>query len=93
MSPLLEELTKEELLVLFEWLSTNEEKEEVKFSDLAELVVLDRIQTSLEKKLAEPFKADYSEMITNARNKIRKEYEEKMGANTWIHEAYKQNQR
>ncbi len=89
----LEELTKEEQLVLFEWLSTNEEKEEIKFSDLSELVILDRIQTSLEKKLAEPFQTDYSETISNARNKIRKEYEEKMGTSSWIHEVYKQNQR
>lgn len=93
MNSTLKKLTKEELLVLFDWLSTNEEKEEIKFADLSELVVLDRIQTALEKALAEPFRSDYSKIVANARYKIRKEYEEKMGASSWIHEVYKQNQR
>jgi len=62
----LDRLTKDELIVLFEWLSTNEENENVTFSDISELAVLDRIHGILEKELAEPFSSDWGDLQKTA---------------------------
>ncbi|MBC2606321.1 hypothetical protein H5P27_09695 [Pelagicoccus albus] len=85
----LHELTSDDLIVLFEWLSHNEEKEEVTFSDLSELIVLDKIQGLLEKAMVEPFKTNYGEVLLESRTRIKNEFEEKMGIETWLHKLLK----
>jgi len=67
-------LSKDEALVLFEFLSrfSNEENLEIKYK--SEKQVLWNMQASLEKVLSEPFSQDYSSLINNARKKLRHEY-------------------
>lgn len=66
--------TKDEALVLFEFLARfNEAEHSDIFEDQAEQKTLWILQEQLEKQLVEPFKADYKEIIKEARNKIRGE--------------------
>jgi hypothetical protein len=66
------ELTKEEAIVLFEFLvSFNEIERPEIFSDQAEQRVLWDIECILERQLSEPFLADYSEIVKKARELIR----------------------
>ena len=70
------ELTKEEAIVLFEFLSRfNENDAFDKFEDQAEQRVLWNIECVLEKELSEPLRDDYKEIIEKAREKIRDEKE------------------
>jgi hypothetical protein len=69
-------LGPDEALVLFEWLSRCEESGSYEFIDGAEGHVLSRILGRLESMLAEPFRADYSDLVEAARNRIRAEYGE-----------------
>jgi len=58
------ELTKEEAIVLFEFLGRfNETEDSNKFEDQAEERVLWDIECILEKELSEPFRADYQEIV------------------------------
>jgi hypothetical protein len=66
------ELTKDETLVLFEFLARfNETEHPDIFEDQAEQKVLWIIEGQLEKQLVEPFRPDYKKIINEARNKIR----------------------
>ncbi|MFZ1790891.1 MAG: hypothetical protein WAT92_21380 [Saprospiraceae bacterium] len=66
------EITKNEALVFFEFLSRLNEKEQIDFfDDQAEQKVLWIIEGILEKELVEPFKPDYKEIIQQARDRIR----------------------
>jgi dihydroxyacetone kinase DhaKLM complex PTS-EIIA-like component DhaM len=66
------EVTKDEALVLFDFLSRLNEKETVDlFEDQAEQKVLWIIEGILEKNLVEPFKPDYKEIIQQARDRLR----------------------
>ena len=66
------ELTKDETLVLFEFLARfNETEHSDIFEDQAEQKVLWIIEGQLEKQLVEPFRPDYKKIINEARNKIR----------------------
>ena len=85
MNESLKKLSADDLVVLYEWLSNNEEKEKVSFSDLSELVVLDKLQAILEKELTEIFDLDYGDILGGGRSRIKKEYEERFGTDTWIH--------
>lgn len=64
----------DEALVLYEFLSRINKKElkEI-FEDQAELKTLWILEGQLEKQLVEPFKPEYTEIIRDARNKIRDE--------------------
>jgi len=64
----------DEALVLYEFLSRINKKElkEI-FEDQAELKTLWILEGQLEKQLVEPFKLEYTEIIRDARNKIRDE--------------------
>lgn len=64
----------DEALVLYDFLSRINKKElkEI-FEDQAELKTLWILEGQLEKQLVEPFKAEYTEIIRDARNKIRDE--------------------
>jgi hypothetical protein len=66
------ELTKDETLVLFEFLARfNETEHPDIFEDQAEQKVLWIIEGQLEKQLVEPFRPNYKKIINEARNKIR----------------------
>lgn len=64
-------LTTDEALVLFEWLSRFNQRDDVEFADQAEQRVLWDIEATLETKLAEPFRGDYDELIAAARARVR----------------------
>lgn len=67
-------LSKDEALVLFDFLSRINDKElkEI-FEDQAEQKALWILEGHLEKQLVEPFKPEYEDIISEARNKIRDE--------------------
>ena len=70
------ELSKEEAIVLFEFLGKFNENDDLsRFEDQAEQRVLWDIECILEKELSEPFQADYQEIVKKARDKVRDEKE------------------
>jgi hypothetical protein len=67
-------LTKDEALVLFEFISRfNETEHKELFQDQSEQKMMWLIEGQLQKILVEPFRPDYKEIIDNARNNIRDE--------------------
>ena len=65
-------LTKDEALVLFEFLSRfNEDDNKEIFQDQAEEKTLWIIEGQLEKILVEPFMPNYQDIIQEARSRIR----------------------
>jgi len=73
------ELDKDEALVLFDLLarlSDDLEMLEELLPDIAERRVLWRIEGQLEKELAEPFMPNYPKLVEEARNNVRKFFEE-----------------
>ena len=67
--------SKQEILVLFEWLANfNEHAPDDLFEDEAERVVLNNFESQLEKILAEPFLDNYKDIIAKARSEIRKKF-------------------
>jgi hypothetical protein len=65
-------LTKDESLVLFEFLSRFNQTDNTNiFEDQAEQKTLWAIEGQLEKILVEPFKPDYLDIIKEARNRLR----------------------
>ena len=70
------ELTKEEAIVLFEFLGKFNENDDLnRFEDQAEQRVLWDIECVLEKVLSEPFRVDYEEIVKKARAAVRDEKE------------------
>lgn len=70
------ELSKDEAIVLFEFLSRfNENTDSDKFEDQAEERVLWDIECILEKELSEPFRSDYQDIVKKARENVRDEKE------------------
>ena len=66
------ELNKDEAIVLFEFLGRFNENDDLsKFEDQSEQRVLWDIECILEKQLSEPFRADYVEIVTKAREQVR----------------------
>lgn len=69
-------LTKSEALVFFEFLSRfNSIDRKELFEDQAEEKILWNIEGTLQKELSEPFRTDYLEIISKARNEIRDDIE------------------
>ena len=67
-------VTKDEALVLFEFLARfNQTEHKDIFEDQAEQKTLWILEGQLEKQLVEPFRPDYKDIIKEARNKIRDE--------------------
>jgi hypothetical protein len=65
-------LNKDEALVLFEFLSRFNEKDNKEiFQDQAEEKALWIIEGQLEKVLVEPFMPNYQDIIQEARNRVR----------------------
>lgn len=65
------ELSREEALVLFEFVSAFSDTDQLLIHDQAEQRVLWNICASLEKILVEPFHANYSELLAEARKRVR----------------------
>ena len=65
------ELSSDEALVLFEFLSRFVDKEQLEISDQSEKRVLWDLQATLEKKLVEPFRADYNDILEKAQSRLR----------------------
>jgi hypothetical protein len=65
------ELTQDEALVLFEWLSRLDERDAFPCEDPAEQQVLWSLHGQLEKVMAEPFRADYRELVEQARLRVK----------------------
>ena len=66
-------LTREEALVLSDWLYRNSENEEF-FSSDAEQYVMWKIEAQLDKMLVEPFMPNYSEILEQARASVKERY-------------------
>ncbi len=66
------EFSKEEALVLFEYLArvNNDDALENTFLDESEKRVIWSLEASFEEKLVEPFKSDYNKILKRARRKI-----------------------
>ena len=67
-------ITKDEALVLFEFLARFNENESDRpdiFEDQAEQRVLWNIECLLEEQLEEPFRPEYIDLLHAARNKVR----------------------
>ena len=69
-------LTKDEALVLFEFVSRFSDEDKLEIVDQAEQRVLWNVCCQLEKQLVEPFSADYLASVERARNKVRDLVEE-----------------
>ena len=66
------DLTKDEAIVLFEFIGRfNEIENNSNFEDQSEQRVLWNIECILEKKLSEPFRKDYSNIVKLARKNVR----------------------
>jgi hypothetical protein len=65
------ELTKDEALVLFEFLSRFSESENLDIQHQSEERVLWNLTCSLEKILVEPFKENYDEILNLARERLK----------------------
>jgi hypothetical protein len=81
------ELSREDLLVLFELCHRICETDKVAASHPAEVVIIDKIAGQLERALAEPFSPDYTDTLSAARSNILDAYELKMGKKSWIHKV------
>ncbi len=66
------ELTKEESIVLLDWLSRINESENADlFQDQAEERILWDMEASIEKVINETFESSYAEILSRAREKVR----------------------
>lgn len=65
------DLSPDEALVLFEFLSRSQETGAFELVDQAEQRVLWDVLASLEKALAEPFSPDYGALVAAARARVR----------------------
>jgi hypothetical protein len=65
------ELTRDQALVLFDWLARLDEAEAFPVEDAAEEQVLWCLHGQLEKALSEQFRADYRELVEQARTRVK----------------------
>ena len=73
MSKVTIELTGDEALVLFDWITRFTQREDEEFENQAEEKVIWQIEAMLEKALVEPFKPDYDRLLAAARAGVRDE--------------------
>jgi hypothetical protein len=64
------DLTDDEALVLFEWLSREDKRSAIPVEDPSEKTVLWSIHCQLEKALVQPFKKDYATLVAEARHRV-----------------------
>jgi hypothetical protein len=67
------ELTSDAALVLYDWLTRFNQREEIDVADQAEERVLFDLEAMLEKALATPLQSDYAELLAQARSHVRDE--------------------
>jgi hypothetical protein len=67
------ELTSDAALVLYDWLTRFNQREEIDVADQAEERVLFDLEAMLEKALVAPLQADYAELLAQARSHVRDE--------------------
>jgi hypothetical protein len=65
------ELTDDQALVFFEWLARLDQQDAFPCEDEAEELVLWSLHGQLEKVLAEPFRANYRELVEAARTRVK----------------------
>lgn len=65
------ELTADEALVLFEFLSRYSESDQLSIVDQAEQRALWNLQCLFERQLVEPFRSDHEEQLAAARERLR----------------------
>ncbi len=68
-------LDKKEAIILFDFLSRFSNEENLTIEDQAEERVLWNLCCDLEKVLVKPFREDYSEILTQAREEVRDKVE------------------
>ncbi|WP_437608245.1 hypothetical protein WMF20_46810 [Sorangium sp. So ce834] len=64
------QLTEAEAIVLFEWLTRNENAEALRYDDPAEQKVLWKLEAVLERTLVQPLAPNYSELLVKARKEV-----------------------
>jgi len=67
------ELTSDEALVLYDWLTRFNQRAEMDFADQAEGRVLFDLEALLEKALVAPLQPDYADLLAQARSNVRNE--------------------
>lgn len=67
------ELTSDAALVLYDWLTRFNQREETAFADQAEERVLFDLEAMLEKALVAPLQSDYAALVAQARSHVRDE--------------------
>jgi len=65
--------TRDEALVLFEWVHRAADEDPLRSvtPDPAEVIALDSLSGLLERELVEPFRPEYRELVTDARQRLR----------------------
>lgn len=83
----LDSLSRDELIVLFEWSYRSCCARKLFFMHPAEVVLIDKIAMLLENSLEEPFGDSYPEVLERARQRVLESYEERMGKHGgWVHD-------
>ena len=67
------ELTSDEALVLYDWLTRFNQRADTDFADQAEERVLFDLEAILEKALVAPLQSDYPALLAQARSNVRDE--------------------
>jgi hypothetical protein len=67
------ELTSDEALVLYDWLTRFNQRADTDFADQAEERILFDLEALLEKALVAPLKSDYADVLAQARSNVRDE--------------------
>jgi len=65
------QFSRDEALVLFEWVSRFNKTRAPAFQDQAEERVLWDLESRLESVLVDPFRKDYAEVLASARGRVR----------------------
>jgi hypothetical protein len=65
------EVTSDEALVLYDWLTRFNQRDNTEFADQAEERVLFDLEAMLEKVLIAPLQSDYAERLAQARSNVR----------------------
>jgi hypothetical protein len=67
------ELTSDEALVLYDWVTRFNQRANTDFADQAEERVLFDLEAMLEKVLVAPLQSDYADLLAQARSNVRDE--------------------
>jgi hypothetical protein len=67
------ELTSDEALMLYDWLTRFNQRADTDFADQAEERVLFDLEAMLEKVLVAPLQSDYADLLVQARSHVRDE--------------------